>query len=217
MVIILLGAPGAGKGTQAKRIMQQYRIPQISTGDILRAEVEAQSELGKLVKSIMEQGQLVSDDIMIQIIEKRIQQPDCRKGFILDGFPRTIPQAQALEELIQKRDSGRLKVIEISVPDEEIIKRISNRRVCRVCGKDYNRLFHPPPPDNRCEVCGGDVIQRSDDTEETVRKRLAEYRNKTAALVDYYEKKNRLYRVNGLQSIDQVFRDIQTILERNGP
>ncbi|NOX36517.1 MAG: adenylate kinase [Calditrichaeota bacterium] len=216
MYIILLGAPGAGKGTQAKRIMEQYRIPQISTGDILRAEVQAQTELGKLVKSIMDQGKLVSDDIMIKIIEKRIQQPDCQNGFILDGFPRTIPQAEALEALIQKLNSGKLKVIEISVPDDEIIKRISNRRVCRNCGKDYNLLFNPPPPDNKCEVCGGEIIQRSDDAEETVRKRLTEYRNKTAALVEYYEKKNRLYRVNGMQSIDRVFEDIQKILESNG-
>jgi adenylate kinase len=210
---MLLGAPGVGKGTQAKKIMAKYGIPQISTGDILRNEVREQTELGKLAKEVMERGELVPDEIILKMIEKRLQEPDCQKGFILDGFPRTIPQAEGLEKILQKMGNISLKVIEISVPDEEIIRRLSARRICSKCGKDYNLIFNPPPPDGKCEVCGGEIIQRDDDKEETIRKRLEVYRKQTEPLVAYYQKKGNLYRVDGTQSIEEVFQEIEKIIQ----
>ncbi|RMG65493.1 MAG: adenylate kinase [Calditrichaeota bacterium] len=216
MYILLLGPPGVGKGTQAKILMKKYNIPQIATGDILRAEVASGSQLGQQVKAIMARGELVSDDIMLQIIEKRLRQPDAQRGFILDGFPRTIPQAQALDRLLAKMNNVILKVIEISAPDEEIIKRITNRRVCERCGKVYNLITNPPPADGRCEVCGGRIIQRPDDTEETVRHRIAVYREKTYPLVAYYRQKGHFHQVNGAQSIEKVAEEIDQIIQKNG-
>ncbi len=213
MYIMLLGAPGVGKGTQAKKIMAKYGIPQISTGDILRNEVRLGTELGRKAKDIMERGELVPDDLILQMVEKRLNEPDCANGFILDGFPRTIPQAEGLEDILQKLGNIQLKVIEIFVPDEEIIRRLSARRICSKCGKDYNLIFNPPPPDGKCEVCGGEIIQRDDDKEETIRKRLEVYRKQTAPLVEYYSQKGNLYRVDGTQSIEEVFRDIEKILQ----
>ncbi|NIV10359.1 MAG: adenylate kinase, partial [Aliifodinibius sp.] len=189
MHIILLGAPGVGKGTQAKLIMEKHQIPQISTGDILRAEVQNETELGKKVKAIMDKGELVSDELMLQIIEKRLKQPDCQKGFILDGFPRTIPQAEGLDEILVKLGDINLKAIDIAVPDEEIVKRLASRRICSQCGTPYNLLVNPPQTDDICDVCGGAVIQRDDDKEETVRKRLSVYRENTEPLIHYYKQK----------------------------
>jgi len=213
MYIMLLGAPGVGKGTQAKKIMAKYGIPQISTGDILRNEVRLQTELGKLAKEVMERGELVPDEIILKMVEKRLQEPDCQKGFILDGFPRTIPQAEGLEEILQRMGNISLKVIEIYVPDEEIIRRLSARRICSKCGKDYNLIFNPPPADGKCEVCGGEIIQRDDDREETIRKRLEVYRKQTEPLVSYYQKKGNLYRVDGTRSIEEVFQEIERIIQ----
>ncbi len=213
MYIMLLGAPGVGKGTQAKKIMAKYGIPQISTGDILRNEVRQQTELGKLAKEVMERGELVPDEIILKMVEKRLQEPDCQKGFILDGFPRTIPQAEGLEEILQRMGNISLKVIEIYVPDEEIIRRLSARRICSKCGKDYNLIFNPPPADGKCEVCGGEIIQRDDDREETIRKRLEVYRKQTEPLVSYYQKKGNLYRVDGTRSIEEVFQEIERIIQ----
>ncbi len=213
MYIMLLGAPGVGKGTQAKKIMAKYGIPQISTGDILRNEVRLQTELGKLAKEVMERGELVPDEIILKMVEKRLQEPDCQKGFILDGFPRTIPQAEGLEEILHRMGNISLKVIEIYVPDEEIIRRLSARRICSKCGKDYNLIFNPPPADGKCEVCGGEIIQRDDDREETIRKRLEVYRKQTEPLVSYYQKKGNLYRVDGTRSIEEVFQEIERIIQ----
>ena len=214
MHIILLGAPGVGKGTQAKMIMDRYQIPQISTGDILRAEVANNTPLGQQAKAIMDRGELVSDEIILKIIEKRLQEPDCRKGFILDGFPRTIPQAEGLDAILNKLNNRiALKVIEIYVPDEEIIKRLTSRRVCPSCGELYNMLVKPPESDNICDKCGETLIQRDDDKEETIRKRLEVYRQSTAPLIDYYSQKNHFYRVNGAQSLEDVFKEILNILE----
>ncbi len=211
MHLILLGAPGVGKGTQAKMIMEKYDIPQISTGDILRQEVREESELGKQAKKIMEQGKLVSDEVILSMMEKRLSQSDCEHGFILDGFPRTIPQAQGLDELLKKLGNIQLKVVEIHVPEEKIIQRLTSRRICSNCGKDYNLQLNPPPPDGKCEVCGGQVIQRDDDKEETIRNRLKVYRQQTEPLINYYENKKNLYRVDGTKHIDEVFQEIENI------
>ncbi|MEJ2634670.1 MAG: adenylate kinase [Calditrichia bacterium] len=212
MYLILLGAPGAGKGTQAKMIMKKYDIPQISTGDILRNEVSEQTALGKKAKNIMERGELVSDDIILSMVENRIAKPDCQNGFILDGFPRTIPQAEGLDEIIGKNPRINLKVVEIVVPEEKIISRLTSRRVCSNCGKDYNLNLNPPPPDGKCTVCGGEIIQRDDDKESTIRNRLKVYRQQTEPLVDYYSKKGILFRIDGQKPVNQVFEEIERIV-----
>lgn len=215
MNLILLGAPGVGKGTQAQLIQRNYHIPQISTGDILRAEIQKESELGKKVQTIMKKGELVSDEIMLEIIKARLTEPDCAEGFILDGFPRTIKQAEALDKLLEEIAKTNLTAININVPEQEIIKRLSSRRVCVKCGKAYNLLLDPPPPDGKCVACGGEIIQREDDKEETVRKRLAVYKDKTAPLIAYYHQKGNLQEVNGMQTIDEVFRDIVKIIAQS--
>lgn len=212
MNLILLGAPGVGKGTQAQLIQQKYHIPQISTGDILRAEIQKKSELGKKVQAIMKKGELVSDEIMLEIIKVRLSEPDCAKGFILDGFPRTIKQAEALDKLLEEISKTNLSAINVNVPEHEIIKRLSSRRVCGNCGKAYNLLLNPPPKDGKCEACGVEIIQREDDKEETVQKRLAVYKEKTAPLIAHYREKGNLQEVNGMQSIEDVFKDIVKII-----
>lgn len=212
MNLILLGAPGVGKGTQARLIMEEYRIPQISTGDILRTEIKKQSELGKEVQALMARGELVPDDTMLEIIKCRLNEPDTSDGFILDGFPRTIQQAESLDALLEQLSKTGLKVINIQVAESEIIKRLSNRRVCVHCGKTYNLLLDPPPESGRCKVCGGEIIQRKDDEEETVQKRLAVYQEKTEPLICYYRDKGNLYEINGIQSLNDVFGDIKQII-----
>ncbi len=215
MHLILLGAPGAGKGTQAKLLQKKYHIPQISTGEILRAEVRANTDLGRVVKAIMESGELVSDDIILKIIEHRIQQPDCQNGFILDGFPRTETQAEGLDKLLAKFPDIQLKAIEIALPEKDNIARLTGRRICSQCGKDYNLQLNPPPADNRCTVCGGEIIQRDDDNVETVRHRLDVYHKQTQPLIKYYASRNKLFRVDGNQPVEGVFQEIEKIL-KNG-
>jgi adenylate kinase len=213
MNIILLGAPGVGKGTQAKKIMQEYGIPQISTGEILRNEVQSQSELGQKVKRILDQGQLVPDDLMLEIIHQRLLQPDCHNGFILDGFPRTIPQAEGLDRLLEKHGTTHVTVLEIFAPEGEILNRLTSRRICSKCGTDYNLKLNPPPSDNKCTVCGGEIIQRDDDKEETILNRLKVYREQTEPLIEYYKKQNQFFRLNGELSVEELFLEIQKILE----
>jgi adenylate kinase len=212
MNLILLGAPGAGKGTQAKLIMEKYKIPQISTGDILRNEIQENSNLGQQVKDILEKGELVSDKIILEIVRKRLTQTDCARGFILDGFPRTIAQAEGLEQILSHMHIKDLKVIEIYLAESEIIRRLTSRRICANCGKDYNLLFNPPPPNSKCTICNGEIIQRDDDKEETIQNRLNVYRNQTKPLIDFYRKKNRYFQVDGLQSVKEVFGSIKKIL-----
>lgn len=212
MQIILLGAPGVGKGTQARLIMERYHIPQISTGDILRAEVKKASPLGQKVKSVMDRGELVSDDLMLQIVENRLKERDATHGFILDGFPRTVPQADGLKKILLKLHQGNLKVIEISLPDKEIIKRLTARRVCPNCGKLFNMHSDPPAAGGRCNQCGEKVIQREDDKEETIKNRLAVYRKSTRPLIEYYRQQHHFYQVNGMQEVNEVFKDIVAIL-----
>ena len=208
MRLILLGAPGAGKGTQAAYICQKYGIPQISTGDMLRAAVKAGSPMGLAAKKVMDAGALVSDDIVIGVVKERIAQPDCAKGFLFDGFPRTIPQADALKASGVKLDV----VLEIDVPDSAIIDRMSGRRVHVASGRTYHVKFNPPKVDNKDDVTGEDLIQREDDREDTVKKRLEVYQNQTRPLVDYYSKwaatgdpsAPKYRKISGTGSVDEI-------------
>ncbi len=214
MRIMLLGAPGSGKGTQAQFICERYGIPQISTGDMLRAAVRDGTDLGKKAKEIMEAGELVPDDLILGLIKERISHSDCAKGFLFDGFPRTIAQAEGLEKLGIELDF----VIEIDVPDQEIVKRLSGRRVHPASGRTYHLLYNPPKEDCKDDVTGEPLIQRDDDKEETVRKRLEVYRHQTAPLVDYYRHKAeqgkvRFFNVSGLGGVEEIRERIFQILE----
>ncbi|WP_413734830.1 adenylate kinase [Sodalis sp. RH21] len=213
MRIILLGAPGAGKGTQAQFIMEKYGIPQISTGDMLRAAVKAQSELGKKAKEIMDAGKLVTDELVIALVKERIKQEDCRNGFLLDGFPRTIPQADAMKDAGIKVDY----VLEFAVPDELIIDRIVGRRVHAPSGRVYHVKFNPPKHEGKDDVTGEPLTTRKDDQEETVRKRLVEYHQQTAPLIGYYQKEadagNTQYRkIDGTQKVSAISEELAKIL-----
>ena len=213
MRLIMLGAPGVGKGTQAKLLQDQFGIPQISTGDILRAAVRDGTELGKVAKSYMDRGELVPDDVIIGIIRERISQPDCEKGFILDGFPRTIPQAEALDQMLAEMNLNLDGVLEIYVDPEKIVQRLTNRRVCSECGAVFNLLTNPPPEDGKCPNCGGEIIQRDDDKEETVRNRLAVYEKQTAPLKEFYKGKGLLKTIDGDDAIENVYKRILKTLE----
>ena len=197
MNLILLGAPGAGKGTQAEKIVEKYGIPAISTGNIIRAALKERTEMGLKAKSYMDAGQLVPDDVVIGIIKDRLEQKDCKNGFILDGFPRTIPQAQALEDMGVAID----KVIDIEVPDEKITARMSGRRVCSKCANSYHMLYKQPKMDGVCDACGGALIQRKDDAPETVQARLVEYHKMTEPLKDFYDKLGKLVVVEGQEEV----------------
>lgn len=205
MRVILLGGPGAGKGTQANFIKERYKIPQISTGDMLRAHVKAGTELGKAAKKIMDEGGLVPDDIIMGMVKERIKEDDCKNGYLFDGFPRTIPQAQAMKDAGIGVDA----VVEIDVPDEEIIKRMSGRRVHLPSGRTYHVVFNPPKVPGKDDVTGEDLIQREDDQEETVKHRLKVYHEQTEPLVDFYSKeakagKLKYVKVNGVGSVEQI-------------
>ncbi len=214
MNLILLGPPGSGKGTQAKLIVEKYGIPQISTGDMLREAVAKGTELGKEAKKYMDAGQLVPDEVVIGIVKERLQQPDCEKGFILDGFPRTIAQAEALDKILEEMGKKIDAVINIQVPEEEVVKRIVYRRTCKNCGAVYHLIYNPPKEDNKCDKCGGELYQRDDDKEETVRKRYKVYKEQTEPLVEYYAKKGILYNIDGTKSIEEVFAEIDSILQK---
>ena len=214
MNVILLGPPGGGKGTQAERIVEKYGIPHIATGDILRAAGAKGTELGKKAKEYMDRGELVPDEIVIGIVKERLKQPDCEKGFLLDGFPRTIKQAEALDEMLKELGKKIDAVIYIDVPEEEVVKRIAYRRVCRNCGAVYNLIYSPPKEDNKCDKCGGELYQRDDDREEVVRQRFKVYMENTAPLIEYYERRGILYRVDGTKSIDEVWQQIDGILQK---
>ena len=200
MKIIMLGAPGAGKGTQAKMIADKYAIPHISTGDIFRANIKNETELGKEVKAILASGGLVPDEITIKMVEKRLQEDDAQKGYILDGFPRTVPQAEALDEMGIIID----KVVEIYVPDETIQKRLSGRRVCEACGASYHVDFKPTKVEGICNLCGGNTVIRKDDEPATVIDRLKTYHEKTAPLKDYYGKQGKLVTVEGQEEVAET-------------
>ena len=213
MNIILLGPPGAGKGTQAKRIQEAKGLVQLSTGDMLRAAVAAGTEVGKKAKEVMERGELVSDEIVIGIIDDRIDEDDCKGGFILDGFPRTVAQAEALDTLLTNKGKTLDAVVEIQVDDEPLIRRITGRFTCGDCGEGYHDDFKKPAKENVCDKCGGsNFIRRADDNEETVRARLESYHKQTAPLVDYYGKTGKLKSVDGMIGIDDVTKLIMDAL-----
>lgn len=212
MRIIMLGAPGAGKGTQAKKIAEKYNIPHISTGDIFRANIKNGTELGVKAKSYMDQGLLVPDELVVDLVADRIQQDDAKAGYVLDGFPRTIPQAESLDAALAKMGEKIDYAIDVEVPDENIINRMSGRRACVKCGATYHLQYAKPKADGVCDVCGEQLILRDDDKPETVQKRLAVYHQQTQPLIDYYEKQNALKEVDGTKDMEDVFADIVSIL-----
>ncbi|QUI21498.1 adenylate kinase [Vallitalea pronyensis] len=212
MKLIMLGAPGAGKGTQAKRIAEKYDIPHISTGDIFRANIKKETQLGLKAKEYMDKGLLVPDELVVDIVADRLLEDDCKKGFILDGFPRTIPQAESLDEALAKMDTKMDYAINIDVPDENIVRRMSGRRACVKCGATYHLKYSAPKKENVCDTCEGELIIRDDDQPETVQKRLSVYHKQTRPLIDYYQGKNILITVDGTVDIDKVTESIIDIL-----
>lgn len=213
MQLVMLGAPGVGKGTQGKLLSSYYQIPNISTGDMLREAVSQGTPLGLSAKGYMDQGQLVPDEVMIGLIKERLGSPDCVRGFILDGYPRTVQQAEALDHYLAQINKPIDAVIELELGEAEIVKRLSSRRICQGCGKDFNLISNPPPADNQCPICGGAIIQRPDDTPETVKTRLAVYHQKTKPLKAYYQKSHRLtiFPANG--SVEQIQNQIRSFLD----
>lgn len=212
MKIIMLGAPGAGKGTQAKKIAEKYGIPHISTGDIFRANIKAGTELGKKAKTYMDQGALVPDELVVDLVVDRVGQDDAKNGYVLDGFPRTIPQAEALDKALAAIGEKMDYAINVEVPDENIINRMSGRRACVDCGGTYHIKYNPTKVENVCDACGGKLILRDDDKPETVQKRLGVYHDQTQPLIDYYNKKGILKEVDGTVDMNDVFTAICDIL-----
>ena len=212
MKIIMLGAPGAGKGTQAKKIADLCNIPHISTGDIFRANIKQGTELGKKAKTYMDAGDLVPDELVCDLVVDRIQQDDCTKGFILDGFPRTIPQAEALTSALDAIEQKMEYALNIDVPDENIIHRMAGRRACVGCGATYHVEFNPPKKEGVCDVCGEELILRDDDKPETVKNRLNVYHEQTKPLIQYYDERDIMHTIDGTQTMDEVFSDIRKIL-----
>lgn len=212
MKIIMLGAPGAGKGTQAKKIAEKYGIPHISTGDIFRANIKGGTELGMKAKSYMDQGQLVPDDVTIGMLLDRISQDDCAGGYVLDGFPRTIPQAESLTEALKGRNEKMDYAINVDVPDEAIVTRMGGRRACIACGATYHIVYNPTKTEGICDACGEKLVLRDDDKPETVQKRLTVYHEQTQPLIEYYDNEGILKTVDGTQDLNDVFEDIIEIL-----
>lgn len=211
MNIILFGPPGAGKGTQAKKLVDFYGIPQISTGDILRANVREGAELGLAAKAYMDKGELVPDDVLIGIIKNRLKEQDCSKGFILDGYPRTVPQADALAVILDEIEKPIDVVLNLEVPDEVLVGRISGRLMCK-CGASYHTISNPPKNNNICDICGGEVFQRADDKEDAVQNRLNVYKKQTQPLIAYYAKQGILVTLDGTKDMEKVFKDIKAVL-----
>ena len=212
MKIIMLGAPGAGKGSQASRIAMEYQLPHISTGDIFRANLKEETELGKKAKSFMDKGELVPDDITIAMLLERIHKEDCKNGYILDGFPRTIPQAEALKEALAKKNEKIDLALDVEASDELIIKRMAGRRTCPACGAIYHIVTLPPKTEGICDRCGADLIQRKDDNEETVKNRLKIYHEVTEPLISYYKKEGILEEIDGAEELDKVFEKVKRII-----
>jgi adenylate kinase len=211
--LILLGAPGSGKGTQSAMLKEKIGVPSISTGDILRAAVKSQTKLGIQAKEFMKAGKLVPDEVVIGIIEDRLKDADCKNGYILDGFPRTITQAEALNDMLSKKGSAIGKVVNLDVDDQELIERLSGRRLCRDCGASYHVTFSPSKKGDRCERCEGELYQREDDEEATIKKRLKVYKEQTQPLIDFYKKKNVLKNIAGVGDTQEIFTRIVTAIQ----
>ena len=215
MKIVFMGPPGAGKGTQAEKIIENYQIPHISTGDMFRKAIKDHTELGMEAKRYMDQGALVPDHVTIGIVKDRLSESDCKSGFLLDGFPRTVDQAKALDEILTSLDSKIDYVINIDVDLNILKERLTGRRICRSCGATYHKIFNPSAVEGVCDKCGGELYQRKDDNEETVGNRLDVYVSQTKPLLDYYSLAGNLVNINGQQSIDLVFAEIQDVLGGN--
>ncbi|VEF49912.1 adenylate kinase [Bacillus freudenreichii] len=212
MNLVLMGLPGAGKGTQAEKIVAKYDVPHISTGDMFRAAMSEGTELGLQAKSFMDKGELVPDEVTIGIVRERLSKADCEKGFLLDGFPRTVPQAEALENILSELGRNIDYVINIQVDQNILMERLTGRRICKSCGATYHLVFNPPAETGVCDRCGGELYQRPDDNEETVQNRLEVNVKQTQPLLDFYQEKGYLKNINGQQHIDQVFSDIDSLL-----
>ncbi len=212
MNLVLMGLPGAGKGTQAERIVEKYNIPHISTGDMFRAAMKEETELGMKAKSFMDQGQLVPDEVTIGIVRERLEKEDCKDGFLLDGFPRTVPQADALEQMLEELGRKIDYVINVNVDQSILMERLTGRRICKDCGATYHLVFNPPAKDGVCDKCGGELYQRADDNEETVGNRLEVNVKQSKPLLDFYGSKGYLRNIDGQQAIDKVFADIEELL-----
>lgn len=210
--LVLMGLPGAGKGTQAERIVEKYNIPHISTGDMFRAAIKDSTELGLQAKSFMDKGELVPDEVTIGIVRERLSQDDCSQGFLLDGFPRTVAQAEALEKILTDLDRQLQYVINIDVDKNILMDRLTGRRICKSCGATYHLVFNPPAVNDVCDRCGGELYQRADDNEETVQNRLDVNLKQTQPLLDFYEAKGYVRNINGQQDINLVFEDINKLL-----
>ena len=212
MKLLIMGRPGAGKGTQAANIKEYYNIPHISTGDMFRAAIKNETKLGLTAKGYMDKGQLVPDEVTIGIVQERLLEDDCKKGFLLDGFPRTIAQAEALETFLKENGIVLDAVLDVNVPAEILVRRMVGRRVCKGCGATFHVEFNAPKQEGICDVCGTPLIQRADDTYETANSRLEVYDNNTAPLLDFYNTRGLLKTVNGDQALDKVFEDIKNVL-----
>ncbi len=208
MRLVLLGAPGAGKGTQAKKLIDKYGMPQISTGDILRQNVAAGTPLGKEAKSFMDKGELVPDRVVLGLVEDRLKKDDCKKGYILDGFPRNTSQAEALDKILKSLGMPLTAALSVDVPKDDLMRRLTGRRTCKKCQQMYNVYFSPPKKNNACDKCGGELFQRDDDKEETIKRRLDVYDAQTAPLINYYKKGGILKSVKGLGGIDEIFNKV---------
>ncbi len=214
MLLILLGPPGAGKGTQAERLVKDRGLAYISTGDILRTAVKEKTAMGKKAKTYMDQGKLVPDDVVVKIVRERLQEPDCVDGALLDGFPRTVIQASFLEQSLPEINIEIDQVVAIQVDEEELIERLTGRRVCSDCGTNYHTKYKPPAVRNVCDQCGGNLYQRDDDTFETVKERLSVYKEQTEPLISFYRERNLISPVDGNQDIDQVYEQINAIISK---
>ena len=213
MNIILMGLPGAGKGTQASKRIKKYSIPHISTGDMFRMAIKNDTELGKKAKSYMDAGELVPDEVTVGIVKERLSQSDAKEGFLLDGFPRTVEQAEALNKIMDELDSQIDRTINVEVPEEELMNRLTGRRICEVCGTAYHLVFNPPKQEGICDLDGGKLYQREDDNPETVANRLEVNVRQTAPLLEFYEKQDALVNIDGARDIDEVFDDVDEILQ----
>ncbi|MBS3682256.1 adenylate kinase [Ornithinibacillus massiliensis] len=213
MNLLLMGLPGAGKGTQADKISEKYNIPHISTGDMFRSAIKEGTELGVKAKSFMDQGALVPDEVTIGIVKERLSKADCEKGFLLDGFPRTIAQAEALQALLSEMNQAIDHVLHVEVPEDKLVERLSGRRICPTCGRAYHVIYNPPKKEGICDIDGSALIQRDDDKPETVKNRLAINIEQSKPLLDFYEDRGYLVTVDGDQDINKVFQDIQSIIE----